>query len=273
MAYQVYLSMPNDFVEYDMSYAVVNNNFNPEVGFIRRKNYRHFNTELQFNPRLRFIKAFQQMEIKPIDVDLYFSDDTNDLESLEAEFRPLGFRTQSGEFVEYNIIRLYDRIDEAFDINDDVIIPVGDHWFTRHEIQYNSFRGRKAFVQGRASTGGYYTGDRLQSGIFAQVYINKHLNLAVDYEWNRLKFEDNQFVTHETGGRVGYAFNPKLNTSLYGQWNNEDEEILFNFRVNWIPQIGSDFYLAINETIDTSGSTLKFVDFAILAKLVWRFAY
>ncbi len=271
MAYQVYLSMPNDFIEFDMAFAVVNNNFNPEVGFIRRKNYKHFYTELQFNPRPSFIKALQQMEVKPIDVDFYLSDDTNELESFESEWRPLGFRTKSGEFMEYNIIRFYDRIDEPFDIHDDVIIAIGDYWFTRHEIQYHTFNGRRIFIGGRASAGGYYTGDRLQNEFFVSLNINKHLNLSVDYEWNDLDFQNDHFVTHETGGRAEYAFNPKLNTSLYGQWNNKDKEILLNFRLNWIPQIGSDFYLAANQIIDTSGSRLRFVDFAVMAKLVWRF--
>ncbi len=54
-AYRIYLSLPNDFIEYDISYDVVQNNFNPEVGFIRRKNYKHFYTEFQFNPRPSFL--------------------------------------------------------------------------------------------------------------------------------------------------------------------------------------------------------------------------
>ena len=103
--------------------------------------------------------------------------------------------------------------------------------------------------------------------------VSKHLNLSFDYEWNKLQFEQSEFVTHETGGKIDYAFNPKLNTSLYGQWNNEDNEILLNFRVNWIPKIGSDFYLAINQKIDMSNSNFKFNDFSILSKLVWRFVY
>jgi len=272
-AYRFYLSLPNDFIEYDMSYDVVQRNFNPEIGFIKRKNYKHFYTELQFNPRPAFLPWIRIMEFKPIDIDYFWSDNTNQLESIEAEFRPLGFGTKSGEFIEYNIIRFFDRIDEPFDIHDDIIIPTGGYWFTRHEIQYHTFSGRKIAVGGRASTGGYYTAQRYQNDFYLRLNINKHLNLSLDYEWNKLQFEQGQFTTHETGGRIEYAFNPKLNTGLYGQWNNENEEFLLNFRVNWIPKIGSDFYLAINQKIDMSNSRYKFKDFAILSKLVWRFAY
>ncbi len=272
-AYRIYFSLPNDFIEYDLAYDVVQNNFNPEVGFIRRKNYKHFFTELQFNPRPAFLPWIRIMEFKPIDIDYYWSDNTNQLESIGAEFRPLGFGTKSGEWFEYNIIRFFDRIDEPFEIHDDIIIPTGGYWFTRHEIQYNTFSGRKIVVGGETSTGGYYTAHRLQNDFFIRLNVNKHLNMSFDYEWNNLQFEQSEFVTHETGGKIEYAFNPKLNTSLYGQWNNEDKVILFNFRVNWIPQIGSDFYLTINQKIDISDSRFKFNDFAILSKLVWRFVY
>jgi len=265
--------MPNDFFEYDLSYSVVQDNFNPEIGFLRRQNFKHFYTELQFNPRPGFIPWMRQLEIKPLDIDYYWSDDTNQLESFEAEFRPLGFGTKSGEFIEYNIIRFYDRLDEPFEIHDDFVIPVDGYWFTRHEIQFHTFSGRRFSFGGDASLGGYYTGNRLQSDIYLRFNVNKHLNLSCDYEWNKLEFESQSFQTHETGGRIDYAFNPKLYSSLYGQWNNEDKEILLNFRVNWIPKIGSDFYLAINQIINTSQAKWRFTDTVVLSKFIFRFSH
>jgi len=63
-----------------------------------------------------------------------------------------------------------------------------------------------------------------------------------------------------------------LNTSLFGQWNNEDEEILLNSRIHWIPKIGSDFYFVINQVIETGNNTLKLAQTTIVAKLILRFA-
>ena len=101
--------------------------------------------------------------------------------------------------------------------------------------------------------------------------MNRHLNLRGDYEWNYLTFKEKHFTTHEVGARAEYAFNPKLITSFYGQWNNDDQEILVNFRVSWIPVIGSDFYFVVNQVLDTSGSVIKLQDIAVLSKIVWRF--
>jgi len=104
IAYRIYLSMPNDFIEYDMAYSVVQKDFNPEVGFTRRKNFKHFYTELQFSPRPAFLPWMRKLEFKPIDIDYYWSDDTNQLESIGTEFRPLGFGTKSGEWFYRNLV-------------------------------------------------------------------------------------------------------------------------------------------------------------------------
>lgn len=81
------------------------------------------------------------------------------------------------------------------------------------------------------------------------------------------------FSTKELGGRIEYAFTTKLYTSLFGQWNNEDNEILLNLRLNWIPKIGSDFYIAINQRIFTGDLKWKIEDTTILLKFAWRFSY
>jgi len=100
-----------------------------------------------------------------------------------------------------------------------------------------------------------------------------YLNLSADYQWNKLKFSQTGFITRELGGRISYAFSTKLNTSLYGQWNNEDNEILLNCRMHWIPKIGSELYLAINQEIFTGDPKWTFKDTTILLKFVWRFSF
>lgn len=272
-AYRFYLSYPNDRIEYDLAVYAVQKNFNPGMGFVRRKNYKMFYTELQFNPRPSFLPWIRKMEVKPIDINVYLTDDTNKMESVSMEWRPLGFGTKSGEWFEYNIQRFMDRLDEPFDIHDGVMISKGKYWFTRHEIQFSTFRGRRISLDTELSWGGYYSGTRTAADLSVNLNVNKHLNLAANYQWNKLKFSQSAFRTKELGGRIAYAFNTKLNTSLFGQWNNEDNEILLNLRLHWIPKIGSDFYLAINQEIFTGGPEWVFRNTTLLLKFVWRFSY
>jgi len=270
--YNAYLSYPNDFIEYDLSVTSIDTNYNPEIGFVRRKNYVRYSTELQFNPRPNFIPWIQQTEIKPFEIDYYISQSTNEMESLNMEFRPLGIRFVSGDFVEFNIIRNYDRLEEEFEIFEDVVIPIGEYWDSRYEVQFYSFTGRKLFIGGSVSTGGFYTGTRSEGSVMSRWTLSRKMNISLDWTVNQLTLPEGDFTTHETGGRVEYSFNPKLYTSIYGQWNNEDDEILINYRVNWIPKIGSFFYFVINQSFSTFNSNLKLKSTTILGKLIWLFS-
>ena len=271
-SYRVSLSFPNDWIEYDLAVVGIQEHFNPEMGFLRRHNYRMYYTELQFNPRPKFLPFLRNLILKPLDINYYVNERTNQLESIFYELRPLGFVTKSGEFAEFNIQWLFDKLEEPFELLDAVVIPVGEYWDQRWEVQFESFPGRKLSGEFYVNWGSFYTGNRTRLSIAGNLNINKHWNLSAEWSRNYLYFHELDFVTDEVGGRVIYAYNPKLNTSLFGQWNNEDEEILLNYRINWIPKIGSDFYFVVNQIIETRNNTLKLGQTTILAKLIWRFA-
>jgi len=271
-SYSFALSFPNDWIEYDLAVVGIQQNFNPEMGFLRRNNYRMYYTELQFNPRPKFLPFFRNLNLKPIDINYYVDEKTNQLESIFYELRPFGFVTRSGEVTEFNVQWLFDRLDEPFILLDTIVIPEGEYWDTRGEVQLETFRGRRLSGEFFVNWGKFYTGHRTRLSIAGNLNLNKHWNLSAEWDRNYLDFDELNFITDEVGGRVIYAYSPKLNTSLFGQWNNEDDEVLLNFRINWIPKIGSDFYFVVNQVIETGNNTLKFTETTILAKLIWRFA-
>ncbi len=271
LSYNVFLSYPNDVVEYDLGFTTVQTDFNPEMGFTRRKNYQMLYTELQFNPRFKKFPFFRNLIFKPIDVNYYINDETKEMESVFYEWRPLGFVMKSGEFFELNIQHLYDKPDADFELIDDIYIPAGSYWDNRYEVQFSTFRGRKIAASGSISTGDFYTGERQEYEFYTFFNLNKHINLSVDWQRNYIQLPQQSFTTDELGARIDYAFNPKLQTSMFAQWNNENENILLNYRINWIPKVGSYFYFVINQELATE-TKIKLERTTILGKLIWRFA-
>jgi len=271
LTYNVFLSYPNDVIEYDFGFTTVQKGFNPEMGFSYRNNYRMIYTELQFNPRFKKLPFFRNLVFKPIDVNYYINDETKKVETIFYEWRPLGFVTKSGEFMEFNVQHVFDHPEEDFELIDDVIIPAGEYWNNRLELQASSFRGRKISGYLEINAGQFYTGNRQRFETGTHLNINKHLNFNVDWQRNYVQLPGTSLVTDEVGGRIDYAFNPKLNSSIYAQWNTEDDDIVVNYRINWIPKIGSWFYFVVNQEFNTSdGITLERT--TIMGKLIWRFA-
>ena len=270
LTYNIFLNYPNDIVEFDMEFTTVQSNFNPELGYKSRDNYQMFATELQFNPRFKNMRFFRNLVFKPIDINYYISDKTKKTESVFYEWRPFGFVTKSGEFFEFNIQHEIDNPTEDFELFENDTIPADEYWNNRFEMILSTFRGRKISTFIIGSVGEFYTGHRQKIGLYPSFNINKHLNISLDWEKNYIKLPEHSFTTDEVGGTITYAFNPKLQTGLFAQWNNETENILVNYRINWIPKIGSYFYFVINQEFNTTdGITLERT--TILGKLIWRF--
>lgn len=215
------------------------------------------------------------MYFRPWGFELYRTHTTGELESFFNESRPLGFYTKSGERFEYNFIQQFDRLDKTFNLTDVVKIPAGKYWMYRQEIQAGTFQGRKIWVNVEYAWGGFYTGRISKLETALGININKYLNFKTDYTLNKVKLPQDNVTTNELAEYINYAFNPRFDISTFVQWNSLDDLLLGNFRLHWIPNIGSDLYVVYNRGYDN----LKHFSFmrpnssAGAAKLVWRFTF
>jgi len=92
-----------------------------------------------------------------------------------------------------------------------------------------------------------------------------------NFTQNFITLPEGTFTVNEFEGRIDLAISPDLFGTVFGQWNNDDEEVLLNFRVNWIPEPGTNFYFVVNQSYDTSGSEWQSTNTTVLTKLIWRF--
>ncbi len=270
-AYSIFVDYPNDIIDIFVAFKTIEENFNPEMGFLRRSNYQLIFAKATFKPRFKRAPYFRNFEFKPLDIRYYINDRTKKPETFFYEWRPLGFVTHNGDFMEFNVQHYYDHPADSFGLVDDIVIPAGEYFNNRFELQVQSFRGRKFSAGGEVNFGQFYSGYRQRYSINARLNLNKHLNFSFDWQHNELKFSERNTTTDEVGGRIEYAFTPKLATSIFTQWNSQDNYIILNLRVNWIPKIGSFFFFVFNQELFTEGN-VRLGRTTILAKLIWRFA-
>ena len=160
---------------------------------------------------------------------------------------------------------------EDFEINDGIIIPKGEYWFTRYELQAATFQGRPFYGFIFYQWGDYYNGKSTEWFIEGTAKLNNHISISSDFTQNRITLPTGNFTVNEFGGRANLAISPDLFGSIYVQWNNDDQLMLVNFRVNWIPTPGTDFYVVINQNVDTHSSHLNVTHTTVLTKFIWRF--
>ncbi len=274
-AWRLFIDYPNDLIDNFIAIGSVQNNYNPELGFLERKNFNNFTWNFRLTPRWFTKYGIRRMDLKPWAFRVYKTFKTGQLESFYNETRPFGFFTKKGERFEYNWQQQFERLDESFELSDSIKIPVGKYWMHRQEIQAGSFRGRKLWGDISVGWGKFYTGKITNIEASMGINVNRHFNLRTDYVLNKLKLPQGRLITHELAQYINYAFNPRLDLALFVQWNSLDDLLLGNLRLHWIPNIGSDLYVVYNRGYDN----LKQFDFmrprnsAGAAKLVWRFTF
>jgi hypothetical protein len=274
-AWNFFIDYPNDLIDNFIGIRSVQQDFNPELGFLERRNFDNVRWFFRFTPRWFTNLGIRKMYFRPWGFELYRTHTTGKFESFLNESRPLGFFTKHGERFELNFYQQFDRLDDTFHLASNVKIPTGEYWMYRQEIQAGTFQGRRLWIDLNYMWGDFYTGhiDVLQGSL--GINATKHLNFKTDYIYNTVRLPQGNIITHELAEYINYAFNPRFDLAMFVQWNSLDDLLLGNFRLHWIPNIGSDLYVVYNRGYENL-KQFSFMRPQIstgAAKLVWRFVF
>ncbi|MBA4309128.1 MAG: hypothetical protein C0425_02185 [Chlorobiaceae bacterium] len=265
-AFKFYADYPNDLIDQFISYRIINANFNPEMGFISRTGLTNFSYVFRLSPRVNW-GPIKQLRFEPLMISHNKSQAGEHL-AAEYSFSPFGFTTFEGDGFEVELERHFDNVDEDFEIFDGKLISAGNYWFTLYEASFYTSAHRPVHGGMDFGIGNYYTGNIVSVSSYANFRISKHLTLIADHSYNNISLGADKFETNEFGSTIRVDFSTMMNTSLFTQWNNEAKELNFNYRFNWQPKIGSNFYLVINHLFSTENK-IQSKDFAVLTKFVW----
>jgi hypothetical protein len=276
LTYRLSVDYPNDLIDNFMAIGSMQKGFNPELGYIRRTDYDSYTWHLRVSPRVLTKYGVKRLLLKPWGFVLYNTHSTGEMESFYNEIRPIGAVFKSGDRFEFNLIQIYDRIDYPFELTDEVTIPIGKYWMYKYEVQFETYQARRVWIELQYNWGDFYTGKIKTFEGVVGLNVNKHLNLNGEYTLNVVGFPEESITTNEFALYLNYAFTTKLNFSLFTQFNDLDEVMLYNFRLHWIPKVGSDFYFVYNIGYE---EPIKQVDFLkpqttdAAMKLVYRFVF
>ena len=246
MTYRLSADYPNDLVDNFMALGSMQDNFNPELGYIHRTNYNSYSWHLRVTPRWFSKYGIKRLLLKPWGFTAYQTHTTGELESFSNETRPVGAILKSGERFEFNLIQNYDRLNEDFELTEDINIPVGKYMMYNNEFQFESFRSRLISSAITYNWGDFYTGKIKTLETDLGLSISKYLTIYSTYTRNWIEMQQESIITNEIASFWDIAFTTRLNISLFAQYNDLDEIMIYNIRLHWIPKIGSDFYFVYN---------------------------
>ena len=246
-------------------YMDIDENFNPEVGFIQRDGIRRINAQMRYSPRLGKF-GVRQIYTGP-EFDFILNQD-NQLETQEITLTNY-FRFESGAYIGFLPKRTTEHLDEDFEIRDGIIIPPGEYSFTEMMIRGSTDDTKALTGQYSVNFGNFYNGSKWGFTLDAGFKPNGRLNVQPIFQFNRVTLPQDAFNASIFGARVGYSFSTTLFAKIFAQWSSDDDIFATNVLLNYIYRPGSDFYLVFNQIFDTDGTKTALDESTVVAKMTY----
>ncbi len=232
-----------------VDHLVVGDDFNPEIGFVRRKDFRQTALSGRFSPRTRSISWIRQ---------LTFQSDYDYLENERAGY--VESRGWGGQFsVEFEnsdqfSVGYTDNYENL--VTDAPIsgatIPAGRYSFPDVRLSYRLGPQRPYSGNLSLRLGDYYGGTLTSAGLSSgRVEVTPQISVEPSISFNWIDLPQGQFNQHVAVTRVTYTLTPRAHVSGLVQYNSRSRALSGNFRFRWEWAPGSELFIVYTEDRDT----------------------
>jgi hypothetical protein len=231
---------------HSIEYTEVAGNFNPEVGFLSRRDYRKFSISSLM--RIRPEDLWGLMEVRPhYSYKRYWDFDgfqeTGFLHlDVHWEWKN-GYEFHTG----YNIFK--DGIKYPFEIIDDVWVRPGTYNDSEVSLFFTTNRSAPLSFGVHTTFGGKFGGDRaiISPTIDYRIGDKFSSSLSVNYNKYDLPVPGGDFSVTLSRLRLSYSFTPKILLQILMQYNDDYETLSTNLRFSWLRTANTGLYLVYNE--------------------------
>ena len=235
-------------------YSGVGENFNPEMGFLRRRAYRHFNTGYFHFIRPASIASIR--EFRPHITYRVYHDLDGFKESEEIHMDP-GITWENGARLRSAVNVTTEGFNENFEFFD-VIIPPGSYRNVEFAPSFSSNRSAPLSATVGMTIGGFYNGNIRTYTTGLNWRYGSQFTTSVNYAHNKLDFPveglndefGGAFKTNLVTGRVNYSFTPRIFLQSLLQYNDGGDNWSSNVRFGWLNTAGTGLYVVYTETQD-----------------------
>jgi hypothetical protein len=248
-SYQARFNYGGDKYGASAGIAKVGDDFNPEIGFLRRKDFKKSSGSLRFSPRPTSIEAIRKLTWQTT-VNL-FEDGAGAMESRSQQGR-FSVEFENSDQFSLQATRNFERLDEPFEIATDVDISQGRYTYTGYQASYNF--GTQRRISGNVSYqwGAFFDGSIQTLSISrARVVVSDHLSLEPGVSLNLIDLPAGEADQTVFKLRADYAFTPRMFTSVLMQYNENSSTFSSNLRFRWEYRPGSEFFVVWTDERDT----------------------
>jgi hypothetical protein len=254
------LNLPNDPWFGHVSYREFGSGFDPAVGFAQRTGFRRLQPSIGYAPVINRVDWIRELEW-----GIRFEHLTDlDFELLTQElgFTLLGVTFETGDEIELEVARNFERLERPFDIKRDgsIIIPSGEYSTWTGELAAETAAYRRISFAANFEIGSFWSGHSREIGIGFNIRPFPGFRLTPEYIHTDVDLDEGSFSTNLLRFEGNFDFTNDIFLTTNIQYDDLSELLGLSTRFRWIIQPGSDLFLVYNHNwfqMDSRFSTLQ----------------
>jgi hypothetical protein len=250
------------------TYLDIDDNFNPEMGFVTRVGIRTVEPTMHWTPY--FPDSSWLRNLSPHATYRYTTDQENVKvsEYLHLDW-DMYLRSNDKLSVAHN--SYYELLILPFFIYEGVVIPPGIYEWGETNLELQSDAGRPVDGSFNYTKGGFWSGDRSETRIAAGWRPSPGLSFNLGWTHNDVVLPQGSFTTDLGNLRAEFDFTTEMSIRSLVQYNSQSDQVLANVRFRYIYLPGSDLYVVYNERRVAERSDL--IDRALIIKATYLFRF
>lgn len=261
----VRINFPNETIRAHSSYREYGKGYDPAVGFVARNGFRRLQPSFTFAPRPDGWSPIRQFEFGVFFEFLFSLDNRLLTRNLRFEFFQLSFDSGDGIALSYNT--RFEKLDDSFEIVDEVIIPIGDYDFNEFEVNFESADQRRISAELGYASGSFWTGDRRQWEAELTLRPMAGLEISADIERNEITLPTVSFDTQLVRQRTEWHLSPWASVTSIVQYDDVSRLTGWFARLRWILKPGSDLFFVYTQNWTREDGLFRTLEKAASAKM------
>jgi hypothetical protein len=229
----------------------VDDNFDPTLGFVRRRGINHGYVTVGAHPRLN---SSIIQELNPYG-EVHNVSNLDDVLETRQKTLGLGVTFVGGGSLTFRLDDRFERIFESFRVSGNATVEPGDYRYREGSVSFRSSAGRALSGSVSFSKGGFWDGSRTSAGLGMTWRADYRLSLNLSANRNQVSLPDTDFTANVYGARVKFTPTTQITAAAFVQYNQSTDEMVTNLRFNFIHAPRSDLFVVYTErrSLDEGG--------------------
>jgi hypothetical protein len=224
-------------------------NFNPELGFMRRMDFREHIVSGRFSPRPAKNKRVRKYFYEGGLTDVA---DTSGVHQSRATTGSFRMELQNSDLLSVTYSKNYEFLQVPFPLANGVRIPVGGYDSSSLLAAYNPGQQRVISGSGSFEIGSFYNGNKTTAAFRGRASLTPRLAVEPNVSLNWIDLPQKTFTNTVIGTRTLYSMTPRMFITALVQYASSTLNLSANVRFRWEYLPSSELFVVYTEGRDTS---------------------